>query len=60
MTSIEAVMNAISVDGSTMAVPFDNHGWLLWYNTKLMEDAGLDPERTARTTAMSSSNGRRS
>ncbi|MCB0136689.1 MAG: extracellular solute-binding protein, partial [Caldilineaceae bacterium] len=23
--------------------PFDNHGWLLWYNTKLMEDAGLDP-----------------
>jgi ABC-type glycerol-3-phosphate transport system substrate-binding protein len=39
----EAVINAISYDGATMAVPFDNHGWLLWYNTKLMEDAGLDP-----------------
>ena len=27
-----------------MAVPFDNHGWLLWYNTELVEQAGLDPE----------------
>ncbi|MGL4649793.1 MAG: extracellular solute-binding protein, partial [Caldilineaceae bacterium] len=26
-------------------VPFDNHGWLLWYNTKLITDAGLDPEK---------------
>jgi len=26
-----------------MAVPFDNHGWLLWYNTELVEKAGLDP-----------------
>jgi ABC-type glycerol-3-phosphate transport system substrate-binding protein len=26
-----------------MAVPFDNHGWLLWANTKVIEDAGLDP-----------------
>ena len=40
----EALINGITVDGQTMAVPFDNHGWLLWYNTKLMEDAGLDPE----------------
>ena len=39
----EALINGITVDGQTMAVPFDNHGWLLWYNTKLMEDAGLDP-----------------
>jgi ABC-type glycerol-3-phosphate transport system substrate-binding protein len=39
----ETLLNAITVDGQTMAVPFDNHGWLLWYNTKLMEDAGLDP-----------------
>jgi ABC-type glycerol-3-phosphate transport system substrate-binding protein len=38
------VINAITYEGETMAVPFDNHGWLLWYNTKLMEDAGLDPE----------------
>lgn len=40
----ETLINAVSVDGQTMAVPFDNHGWLLWYNTKLMEDAGLDPD----------------
>jgi multiple sugar transport system substrate-binding protein len=39
----ETLINAVTVDGQTMAVPFDNHGWLLWYNTKLMEDAGLDP-----------------
>lgn len=39
----EALIKGITVDGKTMAVPFDNHGWLLWYNTKLMEDAGLDP-----------------
>jgi multiple sugar transport system substrate-binding protein len=38
------VINAITFNGETMAVPFDNHGWLLWYNTKLLEDAGLDPE----------------
>ncbi len=38
-----AVMDAISVDGRTMAVPFDNHGWMLWYNEQLIEEAGLDP-----------------
>jgi len=37
------LMNAVTYNGETMAVPFDNHGWLLWYNTKLIEDAGLDP-----------------
>ena len=40
----ETLITQITVEGNTMAVPFDNHGWLLWYNTKLMEDAGLDPE----------------
>ncbi len=39
----DALMTQLTVDGQIMAVPFDNHGWLLWYNTKLMEDAGLDP-----------------
>ena len=39
----EALINQISVDGVTMAVPFDNHGWLAWVNTKVIEDAGLDP-----------------
>lgn len=40
----ESLINAISVEGKTMAVPFDNHGWLLWTNTKVIKDAGLDPE----------------
>ena len=40
----DVLINQLTVEGNTMAVPFDNHGWLLWYNTKLMEDAGLDPD----------------
>ena len=40
----DVLIDAITIEGNTMAVPFDNHGWLLWYNTKLMEDAGLDPD----------------
>ncbi len=39
----EVLINAISADGQTMAVPFDNHGWLAWVNTKVISDAGLDP-----------------
>lgn len=39
----ETLINQITVDGNTMAVPFDNHGWLAWVNTKVIEDAGLDP-----------------
>lgn len=39
-----SVIENITFDGQTMAVPFDNHGWLLWYNTELIENAGLDPE----------------
>jgi ABC-type glycerol-3-phosphate transport system substrate-binding protein len=39
-----SVIENISFDGQTMAVPFDNHGWLLWYNTELVEKAGLDPD----------------
>ena len=38
-----SVIENISFDGQIMAVPFDNHGWLLWYNTELVEKAGLDP-----------------
>jgi ABC-type glycerol-3-phosphate transport system substrate-binding protein len=41
----ETLINAITVEGNTMAVPFDNHGWLLWVNTKVIEDAGLDPDQ---------------
>jgi multiple sugar transport system substrate-binding protein len=40
----ESLMKQITYDGKVMAVPFDNHGWLLWLNTKLVKDAGLDPE----------------
>ena len=36
------LMEVITIDGATMAVPFDNHGWGLYYNTKLIGDAGLD------------------
>ncbi|HEU5015846.1 MAG TPA: extracellular solute-binding protein [Roseiflexaceae bacterium] len=37
------LIDAITVDGKTQAVPFDNHGWLNWVNTKVIKDAGLDP-----------------
>jgi ABC-type glycerol-3-phosphate transport system substrate-binding protein len=39
----ESLINAITVDGKTQAVPFDNHGWINWVNTKVLKDAGLDP-----------------
>lgn len=45
------LMDQITVDGQTMAVPFDNHGWLLWYNRKLIEDAGLDPDNLPKNGA---------
>ena len=47
----EVLINQITVDGKTMAVPFDNHGWLLWYNTKIIEDAGLDPNNLPKNGA---------
>lgn len=40
----DVLINQITVDGKTMAVPFDNHGWLNWVNTKIIKDAGLDPD----------------
>jgi len=40
----ESLMAQLTVEGKIMAVPFDNHGWLLWYNTELIKKAGLDPE----------------
>lgn len=38
------LIDEISVGGVTQAVPFDNHGWLNWVNTKVIKDAGLDPD----------------
>lgn len=46
-----ALMDSITIDGNTMAVPFDNHGWLLWYNTQLVEEAGLDPDNLPQNGA---------
>ncbi len=40
----ETLIKQITVDGKTMAVPFDNHGWIMWENTKVIKDAGLDPD----------------
>ena len=45
------LMQAITVDGHIMAVPFDNHGWILWYNTKIITDAGLDPNNLPKNGA---------
>lgn len=39
-----AVIEAVTVDGKKMCVPFDNHGWVCFINTKVIQDAGLDPE----------------
>ncbi len=49
----EVLMDQITIDGQTMAVPFDNHGWLLYYNEMLLEQAGLptDPESLPKNGA---------
>ncbi|GAB4517520.1 MAG: extracellular solute-binding protein [Anaerolineae bacterium] len=41
---LPAVMDVITIEGKTMAVPFDTHGWTCFVNTKVVKDAGLDPE----------------
>ena len=40
-----SLINQITVDGQIMAVPFDNHGWMLWYNKEVIKAAGLDPDK---------------
>lgn len=40
----ESLIDQITIDGQTMTVPFDNHGWLNWVNEKVISDAGLDPK----------------
>lgn len=37
------LINTITIDVKTMAVPFDNHGWGLYYNTKLEAHLGRRP-----------------
>lgn len=41
----QAIMDVITYEGNTMAVPFDNHGWVQFVNTKVISDAGLDPNK---------------
>jgi ABC-type glycerol-3-phosphate transport system substrate-binding protein len=45
------LIQTISYDGKVMGVPFDNHGWGLFYNTKLITDAGLDPNNLPKNGA---------
>ncbi|MCB0064486.1 MAG: extracellular solute-binding protein [Caldilineaceae bacterium] len=39
-----AIMNTVTIDGNTMVVPFDTHGWNMYVNTELVKAAGGDPE----------------
>lgn len=39
-----ATIGSVTSNGQVMAVPFDNHGWLMWYNTEILEAAGLGTE----------------
>jgi len=39
----KSLIDAITLEGVTYSVPFDNHGWINWVNTKVIKDAGLDP-----------------
>jgi ABC-type glycerol-3-phosphate transport system substrate-binding protein len=41
----ENLIQAISFEGKAMAIPFDNHGWINFINTKVVKDAGLDPAK---------------
>lgn len=39
------LLEAISYEGKVQAIPFDNHGWINYVNTKVIKDAGLDPTK---------------
>ncbi len=39
------LIDAITIGGKMQGVPFDNHGWINWVNTKVIKDAGFDPEK---------------
>ncbi|HWQ15958.1 MAG TPA: substrate-binding domain-containing protein [Roseiflexaceae bacterium] len=47
----QSLLETVSYDGKVMGVPFDNHGWGLFYNTKLITDAGLDPNNLPKNQA---------
>ncbi len=37
------IIKTVTYEGKTMCVPFDNHGWGLFVNKQVIEEAGLDP-----------------
>jgi ABC-type glycerol-3-phosphate transport system substrate-binding protein len=39
---VKVIMDALTIEGKTYAVPFDNHGWNGYVNTQLLKDAGFD------------------
>ncbi len=45
------VIGAVTIDGKKMCVPWDNHGWLAYVNTKVIKAAGLDPEKLPKNGA---------
>ncbi len=47
------LIDQITVEGETMACPFDNHGWVMYYNRRLLEQFGLpsDPESLPKNGA---------
>lgn len=46
-----AIMSVNQFEGATMSVPFDNHGWVQYVNTKVISDAGLDPNNLPKNGA---------
>ncbi|HEX6291876.1 MAG TPA: extracellular solute-binding protein [Herpetosiphonaceae bacterium] len=40
----QGLLQTISADGKVLGIPFDNHGFLNFINTKIITDAGLDPK----------------
>ena len=41
----KAILDVCTYEGNLMCVPFDNHGWVQYVNTKVITDAGLDPQK---------------
>jgi ABC-type glycerol-3-phosphate transport system substrate-binding protein len=41
----QSLVKTVTVDGKMMGVPFDNHGWVLYVNKKVIQDAGLNPDQ---------------
>jgi ABC-type glycerol-3-phosphate transport system substrate-binding protein len=48
---VPAIIDPITIEGTTMAVPFDNHGWNGYVNTRLVEEAGGDPNNLPQNGA---------